>query len=166
MWSRSSKGEPSEKCLLPIWLLLIFKTWCDLSRKVSRSISKRVLSLQVSKGVAALQLGSAALLEDEWLESTFSFLLITLLYKILGLRFVVKTLVLPRIVLFHSIHRDLLVQAISSKKPQNCVCIPKRSLSTILGNVEAVSLDLLGPSHLECGHALLLLISDNKAEVV
>lgn len=97
------KGDPSEKCLLPIRLLLVFKTWYDVSRKVSRSISKRVISLQVSKGVAALQSGYAALLEDEWLESTFSFLLITLLCRILGLKFLVKTLMLPRILLFHSI---------------------------------------------------------------
>lgn len=63
----------------------------------------RVISLQVSKGVAAPQLGCAALLEDEWLENKFSFLLITTLYRILGLKFVVRTLVLLRIVLFHFI---------------------------------------------------------------
>lgn len=34
------------------------------------------------------------------------------------------------------------------------------------GKHEAVSLDLPGSSHLECGHTLLLPISDSKTEVV
>lgn len=38
--------------------------------------------------------GCAASLEEEWLESAFSFLPRTLLYRILGQRFIVKILVL------------------------------------------------------------------------
>lgn len=94
------------------------------------------------------------------------FLLITQLCKIWGLRFVVKTAVLPGIGLFHSISWDLLFQAISSKKTIEVCMNRKKEPVNYFGKHEAVSQDLLGPSHLECGRAVLLPRSDNQAGAV
>lgn len=62
-----SSADDNLCCIWPtiLWFSYVSETWCDVSRRVSRSTGKRAISVEISKGIAALQLGCAALLEGE-----------------------------------------------------------------------------------------------------